>query len=58
MIEIGLLIGLLISPLVAWLLGAFNPIGYLGVPPWRVPRCNCGKGDVSSFRHDDTCPRH
>lgn len=31
----GLLIGLFgLGPLVAWLLGMFNPIGYLGYPPW------------------------
>lgn len=21
----------------AWMLGVFNPLGYLGVSPWRVP---------------------
>lgn len=35
---IGLLIGLfVIGPPVIWLVGGFNPIGFLGVPPWRVP---------------------
>jgi hypothetical protein len=30
--------------LVAWLVGTFNPVGYLGVLPWRVPRCwHCGR---------------
>ena len=31
----GLLLGLLgLGPLVAWLLGLFNPIGYMGHLPW------------------------
>lgn len=35
---IGLLVGVaVIGPLVAWLTGLFNPIGFMGVPPWRVP---------------------
>lgn len=21
----------------AWVIGLFNPIGYMGVPPWRLP---------------------
>lgn len=35
---VGLLAGFcVIGPLLAWLTGMFNPIGFLGVPPWRVP---------------------
>lgn len=22
---------------ISWLIGLFNPIGYMGVPPWKVP---------------------
>jgi hypothetical protein len=35
---IGLLLGFLIlGPALAWWLGMFNPIGFMGVRPWRVP---------------------
>src|SRR4051812_11742782 len=35
---IGLLVGLLIvGPALAWLAGMFNPMGFLGVLPWRAP---------------------
>lgn len=38
MIALGLCIGvLLLGPLAAWLAGLLNPIGFVGVPPWRVP---------------------
>lgn len=38
MIYLGLLIGfLVIGPVLGWLAGLFNPIGFMGVPPWRVP---------------------
>jgi hypothetical protein len=38
MIALGLLIGfVVIGPVVCWLLGVFNPIGYMGVFPWNVP---------------------
>jgi hypothetical protein len=44
-IAIGLLIGaFVVFPIVGYFTGMFNPIGYLGVPPWRVPRCeSCGR---------------
>jgi hypothetical protein len=36
-ILIGLLAGFfLIGPLACWLLGLFNPIGYMGRPPWAA----------------------
>lgn len=57
MIELGLLLGILIAPLPMWLFGMFNPIGYLGVPPWRVPKCTCGQAAIGSYRHDSTCLR-
>lgn len=35
---IGLLVGfVVIGPALAWAVGMFNPMGFLGVPPWRVP---------------------
>jgi hypothetical protein len=37
MIELGLLIGAILSVPLAWLTGMFNPIGFMGVPPWHVP---------------------
>lgn len=38
MIALGLLIGfLIIGPALAWLAGMFNPIGFIGVLPWKVP---------------------
>ncbi len=31
----GLLVGfVVIGPVACWLLGVFNPIGYMGRPPW------------------------
>lgn len=44
-IIIGLLIGIfVVFPLVGYFAGLFNPIGYMGVRPWKVPRCEaCGR---------------
>lgn len=33
-----ILAGMALAVPVAWLAGIFNPMGYLGVPPWRVPK--------------------
>ena len=34
-VMIGLLVGFFaVGPLIIWLLGGFNPIGYLGYRPW------------------------
>jgi hypothetical protein len=38
----------------AWAAGMFNPCGYLGVPPWRVPVCNCSHGK-GAFMHELAC---
>lgn len=36
--EGGLLVGVaIIGPALGWLTGMFNPMGFIGVPPWRVP---------------------
>lgn len=51
---IGLLVGFcVIGPVLAWVTGMFNPMGYLGVPPWRVPECTCGR----DFAHEQGCLR-
>lgn len=52
----GLLIGILIGgPLLGWLAGLGNPIGWTGVLPWRVPACACPPGYVGLMHHQD-CP--
>jgi hypothetical protein len=34
--ALGLLSGIFIfGPLIVWLIGGFNPMGYFGVPPWH-----------------------
>lgn len=41
-----LLLGMLLGIPAAWLVGLFNPFGYLGTLPWRVPteaRVFCAK---------------
>ena len=39
MIAIGLLVGfLIIGPALGWLAGLFNPMGFMGVLPWKVAR--------------------
>jgi hypothetical protein len=55
-VALGLLIGaFIVAPLLIWLIGGFNPIGYLGVPPWRVPRCEaCGQ--KTGVGHIYQCP--
>jgi len=36
-ILIGLLVGfVVIGPVFCWLIGMFNPIGYMGRPPWAA----------------------
>jgi hypothetical protein len=38
LVAAALLTGFCIfGPLLGWLAGLGNPIGFLGVPPWRVP---------------------
>ena len=56
MIAIGLFIGFfIVGPLVCWLTGMFNPIGHLGVLPWRVPRCEaCGQKTGVDHRYECT----
>lgn len=55
-VAFGLLIGaFVVAPLVIWLIGGFNPIGHLGVPPWRVPRCgDCGRKTGVGHRYECT----
>jgi hypothetical protein len=53
--TIGLLIGMTLATPLAWAAGMFNPIGYLGVPPWRVPECTCHAGD--GLGHVSPCER-
>jgi hypothetical protein len=38
----------------AWVTGLFGPIGYMGVPPWRVPECTCRNGK-RAFMHETRC---
>ena len=41
----GLLAGIFgLGPLVAWLIGLFNPIGYLGYLPWD-PRVKAARAE-------------
>jgi hypothetical protein len=38
LVLLGLVFGLVVAgPIVCWLLGLFNPIGYMGMLPWKVP---------------------
>jgi len=54
-ILIGLGIGGVLATIFCWLTGGFNPIGYLGVPPWRVPRCKaCGRKDGVFHKYECT----
>lgn len=45
----------ILATVAAWITGMFNPMGYFGVLPWRVPPCTCGIGN--GLGHATTCPR-
>jgi hypothetical protein len=54
---LGLLVGVfIVGPAFCWLIGLFNPIGWMGVPPWRVPPCECPEDHYRRLMHDRNCP--
>lgn len=59
-IAIGLLIGFaIVGPAFCWLVGMFNPIGYMGVLPWHVPRCSdCGRKGANSLHEYECAAKH
>lgn len=50
LIVFGLLVGLIVfGPLACWLLGLFNPIGYMGHRPWS-PEVKAARARASQRR--------
>lgn len=53
---IGLLIGfVIVGPIFCYLIGMANPIGWMGVPPWQVPRCTCTQQRVPGLHDPGSC---
>lgn len=54
-VLLGLFLGFfVIGPIVGWMAGLTNPLGWMGVPPWRVPKCAC-PADHNRPWHHQSC---
>lgn len=54
--EIYIGVGVIGGTFLSWVLGVFNPLGMLGVRPWRVPRCErCGRMKSPLHKSETGC---